>query len=127
MNIIENATLTGGTTVTLRPSGLSPGRSTYTGPGHTRLEPETVDFTVSGSNSGSNPTAKSGVKIVFADRQVEEGCCTVREGAVTIDLGVRYQMNQPESVVNAGIERLIAIVTSPSFPDMVKKGILPTG
>lgn len=128
MNITEGATLSGGSSVTLTPAGNQPGKSSYVGPGHTRLEPETVEFTVSGGNPGANKpgTAKTGVKIIFASRTSEEGCCTVIPGNVTVNLGITWDLSQPSSNVDDAIARLRAVVFHSSFPDMVKKGILPS-
>lgn len=128
MNITEGATLTGGSSVTLSPAGLLPGRSSYIGPGHTRLEPETVEFSVSGGTPGAvKPgTAKTGVKITFANREVGEGCCSVTPGNVIANLGITWDLSQPESLVDELIARLRAIVYHSSFPDLVKKGIVPS-
>jgi hypothetical protein len=128
VNITEGATLTGGSSVTLSPAGILPGRSSFVGPGHTRLEPETVEFSVSGGNPGATKpgTAKTGVKITFASRLAEEGCCTVTPGAVVANLGITWDLTQPDSLVDELIARLRAVVYHSSFPDMVKKGILPS-
>lgn len=126
MDIKSGATQTGGSTVALQPAGISAGRSSYVGPGHTRLEPVTVEFTASGSTTGSNPVARNGVKITFADRLVEEGCCTVVEGSVIIDVGVRWSMNQPATLVDSAVDYLRVIVYTTAFVDAIKKGILPT-
>lgn len=128
MNITEGATLTGGSSVTLSPAGFLPGKSSYVGPGNTRLEPETVEFTVSGGSPGAvKPgTAKTGVKISFANRLAEEGCCTVTPGLIVANLGITWDLSQPESLVDALIARLRAVVYHSSFPDMVKKGVLPS-
>lgn len=128
MNITEGATLAGGSSVTLSPAGILPGRSSFVGPGHTRLEPETVELTVSGGTPGAlKPgTAKTGVKITFASRLVEAGCCTVTPGSVVANLGVTWDLSQPASLVDELIARLRAVVYSTQFVDAVKKGILPS-
>lgn len=128
MNITEGATLTGGASVTLAPAGLLPNRSSYVGPGHTRLEPETVEFSVSGGNPNSKEpgTAKSGVKITFANRLVAEGCCGNVPGSVVVNMGISWDLTQPDTLVDDAIDRLRAIVYHSSFPDLVKKGILPS-
>jgi hypothetical protein len=86
-----------------------------------------VEFTTSGGvPSGTNPgVARTGVKISFADRQVEEGCCTVQAGAVIVDLGVRWSLNQPDTLVDDVVSYLRGIIYTAAFVDAIKKGILP--
>lgn len=126
MNVTIGATLTGGSTLALSPAGVTAGKSTFVTPSHTRLAPQTVEMTVGGSSTGSNPVARTGVKITFADRQVEEGCCTVQEGSVIIDLGVRWSLNQPAALADDVIELLRGLVFTTQFADAVTKGILPS-
>lgn len=130
MLIKVGATLTGGSDVTLSPAGNQPGRSSYTAPGHSRLEPETLDFFIKNPTS-KNPaapgTATTGVKISFASREVEEGCCTVKSGAVVADVGIRWDLSQPATVVDDVIAYIRGVVYTTAFEDAVKKGILPTG
>ena len=75
MDVTIGATLTGGSTVALTPAGISPGRSVFTTPDHTRLTPETVEFGATGGNvSAQDPgTARTSMKISFASRVTEEG------------------------------------------------------
>lgn len=128
MNINTGATLTGGATTVLSPAGLTPGKSVFTGPNHTRVEPNTVEFTVSGGNpSGNNPgVARTGMKIAFANRLTEEGCCTAKAGSVIIDLGVRWSLDQPETLVDDAIAYLRALVYTTAFEDAVVKGVVPS-
>lgn len=128
MNITTGATLTGGATVALSPAGNMPGKSVFVGPNHTRLVPNTVEFTASGGvPSGSNPgVARTSVKISFANRLTEEGCCTVKAGSAIVDLGVRWSLDQPEAVVDDVLEYLQGLVFSTAFIDAVKKGVLPS-
>lgn len=128
MDITVGATLTGGSTVVLNPAGLQPGKSTYTAPGHSRLTPKVVSFTV----SSITPTAKepgvarSGMQISLSGQQTEEGCCTVQKGLVAIDIGTRWHLNQPESLVDDAIELLQALVFKPEFAQAMKAGVLPS-
>lgn len=125
MNVTIGATLTGGSTVALSPAGISPGKSVFVTPSHSRLEPETVEFTVSQTGSANAPQAKTGLKISFASRVDEEGCCTVKAGAVVVDLGVRWDLSQPDTLADDVIAMLKGLVYTTSFADAVKKGILP--
>lgn len=128
MDITIGATLTGGSSVTLAPAGNLPGKSTFVAPAHARLTPHTVEFTASGGTpSGDNPgVARTGMKITFADRQTAEGCCTVAAGAVILDLGVRWSLNQPDTLVDDVVSYLRGIVYTVAFVNAIKKGILPT-
>ena len=119
--------MTGGATVALSPAGNVPGKSTFVGPNHTRLVPNTVEFTASGGvPSGNNPgVARTGVKIQFANRLTEEGCCNVKAGSAIVDLGVRWSLDQPVTVVDDALAYLQGLVFSTAFIDAVKKGVLP--
>jgi hypothetical protein len=123
------ATLTGGSDVTLSPAGLSAGgKATYTTPDHTRLSPEVVDFLVTAPTSSKNDpgVARSGLKISYASRSQEEGCCSVSLGTVIIDVGFRWPLGQPEAVVDDAIAMLKGLVYTAAFSDALKKGVLPT-
>lgn len=126
-NVTIGATLTGGSAVSLSSAGMSPGKSVFTTPDHTRLTPETVEFTVSGGNpTASDPgVARTGMKISFASRTEEEGCCTVKAGAVIADLGIRWNLTQPGTVADDVIAYLRGLVYTTQFADAVKKGIIP--
>ncbi|DAD50914.1 coat protein [ssRNA phage SRR5467091_9] len=128
MNVTIGASLTGGSSVALSPAGVTPGRSTYVAPGHTRLEPKTVEFYSSAPvTTAANPgVARSGMKISLASRTSEEGCCTVQAGFVAFDIGFRWHLNQPESLVDDAIEYLQGLVFTAGFANAMKAGILPT-
>lgn len=129
MNFLLGATLTGGTSTTLSPSGLSAGgKSSFTGPGHSRLEPQTVDFLVKApvTNSKDAGVARSGLKIAFANRAESEGCCNVVPGTIIVDVDFRWPLSQPESIVDDAIAYLRGIVYTTQFADAIKKGVLPT-
>lgn len=126
MDITIGATLTGGTTVALVPAGVTAGKSTFVTPTHTRTTPQTVEMTIGGASSGDNPVARTGVKITYSDRSVGEGCCTVTEGAVIMDLGIRWNLNQPETQADKVIAMLRGVVYTTAFANAVKKGILPS-
>lgn len=123
------ATLTGGTDKTLSFSGMPlAGKSSFVAPGSTRLAPRTVDFltNVPVTTKTDAGVARGGLKVTFSDRLVEEGCCTVQAGSVIIDVGVRWSLNQPESLVDEAIQYLQGLVFTQAFIDSVKKGVVPT-
>lgn len=129
MDYLLGATQTGGSSVTLIPAGTSPGKASFRTPDHTLLTPEMVEFTVQGGtplNAKDPGVARTGLKISFASRQVGEGCCDAKAGAVIVDLGVRWNLNQPETVVDDIVAHLRGIVYSAEFEDAITKGILPS-
>lgn len=124
----KGGTMTGGATVVLTPAGLyAGGKASYTTPDHTRLEPQVIDFLVTQAVAkGTDPgVARSGLKIALASRVETEGCCDVQAGTVIIDVGLRWPLSQPESVVDDAIDLLQALVFNAAFTDALKKGILP--
>lgn len=126
MDIKLGATLTGGTTTTVAPSAFNGNRVTFTTPTHTRLQPQTIQFSVAQAPlGGKDPVASAGMKIVFAERVTEEGCCTVREGAATADFGFRWNLSQSVDTVDDVLEYLRGLVFTTEFRDMIVKGILP--
>lgn len=126
MDVTVGATLTGGSTVALKPAGVTAGKSTFVTPTHTRLAPRLVEMTIGGAGTGANPVARTGVKITYSDRNVEEGCCTVQEGSVIVDLGVRWSLNQPATLADDVVALLRGLVYTTAFVDAIKKGILPS-
>lgn len=121
-------TLTGGDSVNLTFIGLTGGKASFVSPDHTRLAGRQVDVLASpAKTTAADPgVARGGLKITFSDRQTSEGCCTVTQGSVIIDVGVRWPLSQPEALVDEAIEYLQALVFTQSFIDAVKKGILPS-
>lgn len=121
-------TLSGGTAVVLQSSGQSPGKSTFTTPTSSFLQPEKVEITSNGGNAlAADPgTVRTGLKVTFASRVQEEGCCTVMAGAVVADLGIRWNLNQPIVVLHALRDVLKAIVNDDEFWTAVETGRLPS-
>jgi hypothetical protein len=122
------ATLTGGTDVVLSAAGLSAGgKASFVTPDHSRLEPRLVDFVVKAPTTTKNDpgVARTDLKIAFANRLQEEGCCTVQAGTVIVDASVRWPLGQPESLVDDVIALFRGLVYTAEFADAVKKGLLP--
>jgi hypothetical protein len=121
-------TMTGGSTVALTMSGMFANKVSYTTPTHTRLEPRTVDFFLTPSETTAKDpgVARAGLKIYFADRLQEEGCCTVAAGSVIVDVGIRWSLNQPDTLVDEALDYLQSAAFSAALSDAIKKGILPT-
>lgn len=122
-------TLTGGANQTLSSGGIpTPGKAVFFTPTHSRLAVREVDFlTTPAKTTATDPgVARGGLKITYGDRQSTEGCCTVQAGSVIVDVGVRWSLNQPESLVDDAISELQALVFTPAFIAAVKQGVLPT-
>jgi len=122
-------TLGSGATVSLTSIGSNVvGKSSFVTPTHSRLANRQIDYLV--TQARTTPTdpgvARGGLKVTFGDRQTSESCCSVQQGAVIIDVGVRWALNQPEDLVDNAIEYLQALVFSPQFIAAVKKGVLPS-
>lgn len=123
------ATLTGGSDVVLASAGLSAGgKASFVTPTHTLLEPEAIDiFVTPPTTSKDDPgTARSGLKVSYASRTTDEGCCTTKAGTVIIDVGVRWPLSQPDTVVDDAIAMLRGLVYNTAFVNAVKLGVLPT-
>lgn len=121
-------TTTGGASIALTSGGNSTGkRAVFYTPSHTRLAPREVDFLVEAAKtSNTDPgVARAGVRIYFANRDVQEGCCTVQSGGVTLEVSARWSLNQPDSVVADALDYLRSAVFSQQFEDAIIKGILP--
>lgn len=128
MNINNGATLSGGSSVTLTPAGITPGKSSYVGPLHTRLEAETVELFASTvlANSKSPASSRTGVKIRVTDvTAAAEGCCTTTVDEVIVDLGVRSSITAPDALIDRVVAHLRGLVYHADFVTALKKGILP--
>lgn len=128
LNIKTGATLSGGTTVALSPAGVQPGKSVYLAPDNSRLQPRKIEFTstTGGGDSSNLGTARSGMKITFADRKVSEGCCTVKQGSIIFDFGVRWDLSQSEDDAEEVLEYLRGLVFTQEFHDLILNGVVPT-
>lgn len=122
-------TMTGGASVVLTAqANPAIGKASFITPLHTRLKPHVVDILVTQAvTTPKDPgVGRGGFKITIGDRTTEEGCCTVQQGSVIIDVGVRWPLNQPEALVDEALALLRALPFNTAFTDAVKKGILPT-
>lgn len=121
-------TMTGGATKALTLISLNAGGAAFATPDHTRLEPETVTFYAQPAKStASDPgVARAGMKISLAQREAAEGCCTIQAGSVIVDVGIRWSLNQPETLVDDALKYLQSAAFTSALADAVKKGTIPT-
>ena len=124
----NGGTQTGGTTVALSPAGKTAnGKASFVLPTHTRLAAREVDFTVAAAKTTNADAgvARAGAKILLANRTESPTCCSVKAGSVIVDIGIRWSLNQDESLVDEAIDLAQAILYSKAFADAIKKGLLP--
>jgi len=129
LNVTTGATLSGGSVVALANRGTSSGgKVSFVTPTSTQLEPRIIDFLVKTPvTNGTDPgVARAGLKIAFASRTEEEGCCTTKAGTVIVDLDIRWPLSQPSTVLDDVISYLRGLVYTQAFVDSIKLGILPS-
>jgi hypothetical protein len=129
LTVLLGATLTGGVSTVLASSGLSAGgKASFVAPDHTLLEPRVVDiFVTKPTTTTADPgVARSGLKVAYASRTTESGCCNVNAGTIIADVAFRWPLSQPEAVVDDAIAMLRALVYTQEFADAIKSGILPS-
>lgn len=129
VNVTIGATLSGGSVVALANRGTSSGgKVSFATPTSTQLEPRVIDFLAKPPvTNGSDPgVARAGLKIAFASRTEEEGCCTTKAGTVILDLDIRWPLSQPDTVVDDVISYVRGLVYTQAFVDAIKLGNLPT-
>lgn len=122
-------TLTGGVSETLSYVGSSNGsKVSFATADSTRLAPRHVDFYSNPARTTSSDpgVARSGLKVTVSDRLTSEGCCTVSAGSVIIDVGLRWSLNQPVTLVDEALELLQSLVFSTEFIASIKSGSLPS-
>lgn len=122
-------TMTGGATMALTSAGVTQtGKVSFTTPTSTRLTPEYVYFKVSGGdpgNAGNPGTAKTTMSVAFADRSVEEGCCTAVAGYIVGEVEFRWPLALPEATLIEAYDLFRSLVNSIQFKDAMTKGTLP--
>lgn len=124
----NGGTQTGGTNVVLISSGKTAnGKSSFVLPTHNRLAAREVDFTVAAAKTTNTDAgvARAGAKIFLANRIEAADCCTVKAGSVIIDIGIRWSLNQDETLVDEAIGIAQSILYTEAFANAIKKGLLP--
>lgn len=119
--------LTGGSTIVLTPSGVSPGKATFVTPDHTRLVTRTVEVTSSQRppTSTTPGQARAGIKVTFSDVVAEEGCCTPKLGNVVLNFGFSWDLSQPDTNVTGAVDLFVATLQDTDFRNLLLKGIMP--
>lgn len=123
-----NPTITGGTDAIYTYAGYTNNRHTFVSPDNTHLSPQRLEISAQGpvSTKQSIGTASATQKITFGTREESEGCCGVIDGYVVGDLKLRWNLTQPESVLDDAIVALRAWVNNPLFVQAIKTGVIPT-
>jgi hypothetical protein len=130
MNFTSGATLSGGSSVTLTPTGIQPGKSTYVGPNHTRQTVETVGFTVSvqpaNAKTGKLGTGRIGLTLRFTELpESEDPCCATTPQYVNVDMGITSSTGVSDTLVHRARDYLRGISFTTAFSDALDKLILP--
>lgn len=131
MNLLNvGGTLTGGTTVALTPAGISPGRSVFVGPDHSRNRTDVVTLTANSTPSNAKTGAagvgrigtqmKQSIPIAPAD-----GCCTSATAEIQFDTSVKVNSLADDTALDAAIDRYRALVYTAAWKTAVKSLILP--
>lgn len=125
--ITKDPTMTGGTAVNLKGAGWNNGTSTFVPPDATRLSPTLIKIGTSGGNVLAQEVgiAKTSLQVSKASRGDDAECCTARPGSVVFDLGVRWNLNQPQSEAEDALSIFLAVVNSDEFRDAIVNGLLP--
>lgn len=124
----NGGTQTGGTSIALTSSGKTTnGKASFVLPTHSRLAAREVDFTVAAAKTTNTDAgvARAGAKILLANRIEAADCCTVKAGSVIIDIGIRWSLNQDETLVDEAIDIAQSILYTEAFANAIKKGLLP--
>lgn len=133
MNVANvGGSLTGGSTVALAFGGITAAgkfsKATFVHPDHTRLEPRMVHITATAPTvSKDDPgVARGTLQIAFANRVEAEGCCDVKAGTVIVDVGLRWPLSQPESLVDDVWALLAPLFSTAAVKTALVDGVLPT-
>lgn len=123
--VIVAPTLTGGTSVTLVPTGNGTGKYVY--PGGTRLERTEVELFVQQKGTSAKPVASTGLRLTDRKVSESEGCCSVAADTIAFNLGVLYPlMSGIEALdVEGALDRFLAVVNSDEFKAAIMNGVLP--
>lgn len=124
----NGGTQNGGKSVILSSAGKTAnGKVSFVLPTHTRLAAREVDFTVAAAKTTNSDAgvARAGAKILLANRTESATCCSVKAGSVIIDIGIRWSLNQDESLVDEAIDIAQSILYTEAFANAIKKGLLP--
>lgn len=119
-------TQTGGTSKTLTPGGVENGRYRFVFPEHTALAGREMLLSVKKSPVTKDSLGAQEALVDFALTNIEpaEGCCTVQQGGVYVNLKVRWSLNQDSTLVDTALDYLQGIAFSTILDDMIKKGII---
>lgn len=120
-------TQTGGTSKTLTYAGQdASGRHRYVLPEHTPLSQRVL---VVGSKSqpvtkDSLGASEATVDIALTESAPSESCCSTVRGGLYINLKVRWDLNQPASLADLGIDILQGVSFATFLEDLIKKGVV---
>lgn len=120
-------TQSGGTSKTLTPAGQdNSGRVRYAFPEHTALTQRLLVVGVKAQpvSKTSLGTQEATVDISLKDSATSESCCSTVAGGVFINVKMRWDLNQPESLVDTALDYLQGAAFAAFLEDAIKKGLI---
>lgn len=131
MNLLNvGGTLTGGTTVAYTPYGVSPGKSVFVGPDHSRTGVDQISLTASATPGntklGTPGTSRVGTQVKWSQPLVSEGCCTAVTKDIQFDTQARCNSAATDTDVDDAIDIYRALVYTAAWKAAVKQMILPS-
>lgn len=119
-------TQSGGTSKTLSPAGGTNGRYSYVFPEHTALSTRRLTVGVKSAKvtKDSLGSSEATVDLELANASAAEGCCGTVSGGVYINVKIRWTLNQPDTLVDLGIDYLQGVAFATFLEDAIKKGII---
>lgn len=131
MNLLNvGGTLTGGSTVAYTPAGVSPGRSVFVGPDHSRNAIDQISLSTSATpgntKTGVPGISRGGTQMRRSKSVTSEGCCTAAVSLVQFDTQAQCNSNASDADVDAAIDLYRALVYTAAWKAMVKQMILPS-
>lgn len=130
MNLLNvGGTLTGGSTVAYTPAGVSPGKSVFVGPNHSRTRTDQFSLTASqtppNTKTGAAGQGRVGTQLLqLIPVAAEEGCCTTKVASFQVDTSVKTSSDFTDAQVDTSIDLYRALVMTAEWKNAVKKLIL---
>jgi hypothetical protein len=118
---------TGGTSKTLTPAGIdASGRYRFAFPEHAALSQRLMTVGVKSQpvTKDSLGSQEASIDFVLSEAAPSEGCCTVQQGGVYINLKMRYNLNQPESLWLTAIQYLQGAAFAGFLEGLLTKGVV---
>lgn len=120
-------TQTGGTAKTLASAGMdSSGRFRFVFPEHSALHQRvlTVGVKAQPVTKTSLGVQETTVDFSLTDASASEGCCSTVSGGVYVNLKLRWDLSQPDTLVDTALEYLQGAAFAAFLEDAIKRGVV---